>query len=33
LIQAQGDTDGDGISTTVLAFSCSNSVVITNEGE
>lgn len=33
LIKAQGDTDGDGITATVLALSCSNQVIVTNPGE
>lgn len=33
VIKAQGDTDGDGTSATVLALSCSNALILTNEGE
>lgn len=33
LVQAQGDTDGDGVACTVLALSCSNSLIMTNVGE
>lgn len=32
-IKAKGDTDGDGISSTVLSLSCAGSLIITNEGE
>lgn len=33
LIKAKGDTDGDGIPSTVLALSCTNQLILTNEGE
>ena len=33
VIQAQGDTNGDGVSSTVVALSCSTTLLITNEGE
>lgn len=33
VIKAKGDTDGDGTSATVLALSCSNALILTNEGE
>jgi hypothetical protein len=33
LIKAKGDTDGDGVATTVLALSCTNGLIVTNEGE
>ncbi len=33
MISAQGDTDGDGVATTVLALSKSNLLIVTNEGE
>jgi type IV pilus assembly protein PilA len=33
VIKAKGDTDGDGVASTVLALSCSNDLIVTNEGE
>jgi hypothetical protein len=33
IIKAKGDTDGDGVASTVLGLSCSNHLVLTNEGE
>jgi hypothetical protein len=33
VIKAKGDTDGDGVATTVLALSCTNGLIVTNEGE
>jgi prepilin-type N-terminal cleavage/methylation domain-containing protein len=33
LTKAKGDTDGDGVASTVLALSCSNQLIVTNEGE
>jgi prepilin-type N-terminal cleavage/methylation domain-containing protein len=33
VIKAQGDTDGDHVACTVLALSCSNTLILTNEGE
>lgn len=33
IIKAKGDTDGDGIAATVLALSCTNQLILTNQGE
>lgn len=33
VIQAKGDTDGDGVASAVLALSCMDGLVLTNQGE
>ena len=33
LARAKGDVDGDGVTSSVLALSCSNQLIVTNEGE
>lgn len=33
IVKAEGDVDGDGVKAHVLGLSCSNSLIITNEGE
>jgi len=33
VVKAQGDVDGDGIASSVLGVSCSNALVLTNQGE
>lgn len=33
IVKAEGDVDGDGVKAHVLGLSCSNSLIVTNEGE